>query len=259
MRQLGVNILNAIEISAQEAAWFLLRFDMCTTSRDIMYVNTHWTEERHWSRKTKAELEEQGVLPTSCDIWHKTPLEWYEHRPVEMEGVTFAEFMVKYNRSSLRKRQKPAVLSNNDVDVHNRMVAESCEYKHDSVATHVVTGHRSRQEEREALARIQDLSRAESGNLPSVVMFCTKRPYMLLKNFDVTDGLVNGMVEVGVATRSQAVTIPEFGMVAYASRINATRSSGVCIYARNGIGASELPNVAVPKGEPRAFSLTKVV
>ncbi|KAL3208974.1 hypothetical protein MRX96_038455 [Rhipicephalus microplus] len=159
--------------------------------------------------------------------------------------------MVEYNRSSLRKRQKPAVLrcqnysiddvsnasfsglltkigegkelsgdeirvltdrfvtreqaaiqcpmavrlffSNNDVDVHNRMVAQSCEYKHDSVAIHLVTGHRSRQEEREALARIQDLSRAESGNLPSVVTFCTKRPYMLLKNIDVTDGLVNDM------------------------------------------------------------------
>ncbi|XP_075749325.1 uncharacterized protein LOC142814451 [Rhipicephalus microplus] len=118
MRQLGVNILNAIEISPQEAAWFLLQFDMCTTSRDIMYVNTLWTEERHWSRKTKAELEEQGVLPTSCDIWHKTLLERYEHRPVEMEGVTFAEYMVKYNRSTLRKRQKPAVLRcrNNCID-----------------------------------------------------------------------------------------------------------------------------------------------
>ncbi|KAL3181447.1 hypothetical protein MRX96_036922 [Rhipicephalus microplus] len=84
--------------------------------------------------------------------------------------------------------------SNNDIDVYNGMVAESCEYKHDSVAIHVATGHRSRQEEREALVKIQDLSRAESGNLPSVVTFCTKWPYMLLKNIDVTDDLVNGMV-----------------------------------------------------------------
>ncbi|KAL3213279.1 hypothetical protein MRX96_035517 [Rhipicephalus microplus] len=110
MRQLGVNMLNAIEMSAQEAAWFLLQFDICTTSRDVIYVNTHWPEERHRSRKTKAKLGEQGVLPTSCDIWHKTPLERYEHRPAEMEGVTFAEFMVEYNCSSLRKCQKPAVL-----------------------------------------------------------------------------------------------------------------------------------------------------
>ncbi|KAL3225688.1 hypothetical protein MRX96_025723 [Rhipicephalus microplus] len=75
------------------------------------------------------------------------------------------------------------------------MVAQSCEYKLDSVTIHVVTGHRSRQEEREALARIQDLSRAESGNLPSVVTFCTKRQFTVLKNIDVTDGLGNGMVD----------------------------------------------------------------
>ncbi|KAL3218395.1 hypothetical protein MRX96_050727 [Rhipicephalus microplus] len=110
MRQLGVNMLNAIEMSSQDAAWFLPRFDMCTTSRHVIHFNTHWPEERHRSRKTKAGLEEQGVLPTSCDIWHKTPLERYEHHPAEMEGVKFAEFMVEYNRSSLRKRQKPAVL-----------------------------------------------------------------------------------------------------------------------------------------------------
>ncbi|KAH8019193.1 hypothetical protein MRX96_040742 [Rhipicephalus microplus] len=84
MRQLGVDMLNAIEMSTQEVAWFFLRFYMCTTSRDVIYVNTHWPEERQWSRKTKAELEEQGVLSTSCDIWHKTPLERYEHLPAEM-------------------------------------------------------------------------------------------------------------------------------------------------------------------------------
>lgn len=54
--------------------------------------------------------------------------------------------------------------------------------------------------------------------------------------------------EVGVATESQAVANPKFSMAAYASRVDATRSSGVCIYLRNEIAASELPNVVVPKG-----------
>ncbi|KAH7981674.1 hypothetical protein HPB52_000679 [Rhipicephalus sanguineus] len=61
--------------------------------------------------------------------------------------------------------------------------------------------------------------------------------------------------EVIVATRSQAVTIPELSMVAYASRVDAARSSGACIYVRNGIAASELPNVAVPTGEACAVQL----
>ncbi|KAH9374158.1 hypothetical protein HPB48_005427 [Haemaphysalis longicornis] len=100
--------------------------------------------------------------------------------------------------------------SNKDVDAYNMMVAESCEYKHDSVAIHVVTGHRSRQEEREALARIEDLSRVESANLPSVVTFCTKRPYMLVKNIDVTNGLVNGMVGTLMEVELNVDGAPEF-------------------------------------------------
>ncbi|KAH7940709.1 hypothetical protein HPB49_003746 [Dermacentor silvarum] len=84
--------------------------------------------------------------------------------------------------------------SSKDVDAYNRLVAEYCQLKYDSPAIHGVTGHRSRQEEREALGWIADLSRVESGNLLSVVTFCLRRPYMLLKNIGITDGLVNGML-----------------------------------------------------------------
>ncbi|KAL3193699.1 hypothetical protein MRX96_016687 [Rhipicephalus microplus] len=52
---------------------------------------------------------------------------------------------------------------------------------------------------------------------------------------------------------------PQFSMVAYASRVDATRSSGVCIYVRDGIAAGELPNVAVPKGEACAVQLDESV
>ncbi|KAL3181448.1 hypothetical protein MRX96_036923 [Rhipicephalus microplus] len=60
MRQLGVSMLNAFEMSAEEAAWFLLRYDICTNSRDVIHVNTHWPKERHRGRKTKAELGGTG-------------------------------------------------------------------------------------------------------------------------------------------------------------------------------------------------------
>ncbi|KAH7948769.1 hypothetical protein HPB49_002139 [Dermacentor silvarum] len=86
MRQLEVNTLNAIEMSAQEAA-----------CRDVIYVNTHWLEEPHRSRNTKADMEEERLLPTSSDIWRKIPVEGYEERPPEMEALTYAEFMVEYN------------------------------------------------------------------------------------------------------------------------------------------------------------------
>ncbi|KAL1479375.1 hypothetical protein MTO96_051896 [Rhipicephalus appendiculatus] len=74
----------------------------------------------------------QGVLATICDIWHKTPLERYEDRPAEMEGVTFAEFMVEYNRSSLKKRQKPALLR-----CRNYTIDDVVNYKREHVMLYV--------------------------------------------------------------------------------------------------------------------------
>ncbi|KAL3189143.1 hypothetical protein MRX96_003278 [Rhipicephalus microplus] len=67
IRKLRVDILKEIEMSAQEAAWFLLKQDMSHKSREVVYVPTCYLEERVRVRKTRAELE--ALPPGSTDVW----------------------------------------------------------------------------------------------------------------------------------------------------------------------------------------------
>ncbi|KAL3179531.1 hypothetical protein MRX96_037915 [Rhipicephalus microplus] len=67
IRKLRVDILKGIEMSAQEATWFLLKQDMSHKSREVVYVPTCYPEERVRVRKTRAELE--ALPPGSTDVW----------------------------------------------------------------------------------------------------------------------------------------------------------------------------------------------
>ncbi|GFX43996.1 ATP-dependent DNA helicase [Trichonephila clavipes] len=55
MKQVGVKFLNTVEMSSQEAAWYLLRQPMSRSSREMSYIPTVWPQERHKLRKRKAE------------------------------------------------------------------------------------------------------------------------------------------------------------------------------------------------------------
>ncbi|XP_077490779.1 ATP-dependent DNA helicase PIF1-like [Amblyomma americanum] len=84
--------------------------------------------------------------------------------------------------------------SNNEVDSYNEKVANLSQNKVEHPARDVVLGHRSQEEKELANRGMETFSRAETGNLPALVVLCMDKPYMLLRNIDITDGLVNGMV-----------------------------------------------------------------
>ncbi|XP_077506060.1 uncharacterized protein LOC144115492 [Amblyomma americanum] len=84
--------------------------------------------------------------------------------------------------------------SNADVDAYNDKIAKRSQDKVDHPTRDFITGYRS-QDEKDAAARALETSgRVETGNLPATIALCAEKPYMLLKNIDITDGLVNGMV-----------------------------------------------------------------
>lgn len=55
-KNLSVNVLNTVEMSSQEAAWFLLREPMSKASVAIEYIPTYWPQQRERVRKTLKEL-----------------------------------------------------------------------------------------------------------------------------------------------------------------------------------------------------------
>lgn len=73
-----------IEMSAQEASWFLLRQPMSHSSRDLIYIPTSWPCELHKSCKSKEQLE--SLEQHSTDIWTKNIIQKYEERSQELES-----------------------------------------------------------------------------------------------------------------------------------------------------------------------------
>ena len=56
-RKMSVDLLNTIEMSSQEAAWFLLREPMSKSSMTVSFIHTMWPIERQRIRKTQKELD----------------------------------------------------------------------------------------------------------------------------------------------------------------------------------------------------------
>lgn len=101
LRKLQVNVLKGVEMSAQEAAWFLLRQEMSRKSRDVLYIPTCFPEESVRVRKTN---EEVNRLPAgSTDVWKPNVIQKYEARwPPELDNVCLADFVSKYKERRQR-------------------------------------------------------------------------------------------------------------------------------------------------------------
>jgi len=94
LKKLGSKVLNTVELSAQEAAWFLLRQPMSLASRECVYIPTCLPNERQKSHKKKRQLEE---LPLdSTDIWSKSLVQRYEERPHLLDPICLADFAAYY-------------------------------------------------------------------------------------------------------------------------------------------------------------------
>ncbi|KAL3190108.1 hypothetical protein MRX96_020426 [Rhipicephalus microplus] len=88
IRKLHVDILKRIEMSAQEAACFLLKQDMSHKSREVVYVPTCYPEERVRVRKTRAELE---ALPLgSTDVWKANVVQNREIFPLQAQAAAIS-------------------------------------------------------------------------------------------------------------------------------------------------------------------------
>jgi hypothetical protein len=112
MRKIALKMLNAVEMSAQEAAWYLLRQPMSYGSRFVFYIPTVWPHERQKSKKRSEQMEEEGIDDQSTDVWTKNPIQRYEERPKEMDDICLAEFIAWYTPAAGKR-----TFRNNDDDL----------------------------------------------------------------------------------------------------------------------------------------------
>lgn len=113
IRKLRVDMLKGVEMSAQEAAWFLLRQEMSHKSRDVVYIPTCFPEERVRVRKTREEMDK--IPAASTDVWKLNIVQKYEARqqPDELDDVCLADFASKYRMGQgglYVLRERPVVI-----------------------------------------------------------------------------------------------------------------------------------------------------
>ncbi|GBP96341.1 hypothetical protein EVAR_95634_1 [Eumeta japonica] len=126
-RHTSVNILNTIEMSSQEAAWFLLREPMSKSTLKVEFIPTMWPQERHHIRKTEKELER--LSDNDTNIWKENCFEKYENRPAELEDISLIQFVAWYAVKSGQKPSEPEITKENlnsegEVDIEEGLAPE---------------------------------------------------------------------------------------------------------------------------------------
>jgi hypothetical protein len=97
-------LINGSEISAQEAAAFLLGIPNTSCSRSDVFINTAPPDERIRMLKSKEELED--LEEDSNDVVTKGIIDHYTQRPEELESICLAEFASMFEfRKSKRKNK----------------------------------------------------------------------------------------------------------------------------------------------------------
>ena len=93
VRHIGNKFLNAVEVSAQEAAYLILQLSMSSKSRKVEFIPTAPKNERIFLLKSKKELEE---LPEeSTEIDSDNIVKRYSKRHEGLESYCLADFVSK--------------------------------------------------------------------------------------------------------------------------------------------------------------------
>lgn len=123
LKALSIKLLNAVEMSAQEAAWYLLRQPMSETSRQVAYIPTVWPTKRQRCRKRRQQMDREGLDENSTDVWTKNIIQLYEERPASLEQVYLAEFASWYVKANDFVDEEDDVHVDGDEDLESEPVA----------------------------------------------------------------------------------------------------------------------------------------
>ena len=95
MKKVGAAFLTHREVSAQEAAYRILPLPMKSMSRSVVFVDTNAKKDRIGVLKDSATIQE--LDDSDPNVFCKSLLDRYEHRPLELQNMCLAEFAANYS------------------------------------------------------------------------------------------------------------------------------------------------------------------
>ena len=112
VRDIGNQLLNSVEISAQEAVYIVLQLPMRKSSRQVIFINTTPPEERVQLLKPMNEIEEMD--DDSEEVHCSGLLNRYKQRPASFENISLADWAALYDSC-----QKPFMKKSKSTDLDN--------------------------------------------------------------------------------------------------------------------------------------------
>ena len=94
LRKVGSAFLTHREVSAQEAAYRILSIPMKQLSRSVVFIDTNPKNERIAVLKNSQALEQ--LDDSDVDVFQKSLVDRYQHRPQEIRSMCLAEFAATY-------------------------------------------------------------------------------------------------------------------------------------------------------------------
>lgn len=90
LKRIALKVLDSVEMSTQETAWYLLRQPMAHSSRDTAYITSVVPNDRQRTRKRRSQMEKDNLAPDSVDVWSINVIEKYEARSLELCNMCLA-------------------------------------------------------------------------------------------------------------------------------------------------------------------------
>ena len=94
LRKVGSAFLTHREVSAQEAVYRILSIPMKQLSRTVLYVDTNPAKDRIAVLKKITDINQ--LDDDDPNVFHKSLLERYQHRPRTLDQMCLAEFAANY-------------------------------------------------------------------------------------------------------------------------------------------------------------------
>lgn len=94
--KVALEVLNGVERSAHEAAWYLLRQPMSCATRITVMMPTTIPQGRYEVRELKATMIAEDLPIDSTDIWTKNIIQKHGERPTTLGSVNLAQFAAWY-------------------------------------------------------------------------------------------------------------------------------------------------------------------